>query len=137
MEGDFTEVISGRKNQATNKYKKNFEGTTNSGGGSRFDILSNDMDDLMEEGISTGNRNAKGKDILADITNLDSPNGNSGLWIKKSSRKTSIGDKMKTKLATQQGTAGCSKVPVLCVTFIKRIQLLKLSAIKEMIVGWC
>ncbi|KAK1575662.1 hypothetical protein Q3G72_007365 [Acer saccharum] len=109
MEGDFTEVRSGKNSYATNKNNKSFEGFLNTEGGSRFDILSKEMDDLMDEGFTTGGTNTKGKNVLADITNLGSQGGKSGQWLKKGSRKTGTGDKMNSKLANHQGIAGCSK----------------------------
>ncbi|KAK1578239.1 hypothetical protein Q3G72_028691 [Acer saccharum] len=109
MEGDSTKGISGNKSQVNNKNKNCSEGIINSGGGSRFDILSKDMDVVVDEGLPTGAIKMKGKSALVDITNLDSPNGKSGQWLKKSSRKTCTGDKLKTKLVTHQGAAGCSK----------------------------
>ncbi|KAK0605365.1 hypothetical protein LWI29_025934 [Acer saccharum] len=109
LEGDSTKGISGNKSQANNKNKNCSEGIINSVGGSRFDILSKDMDVVVDEGLPTGAIKMKGKSALVDITNLDSPNGKSGQWLKKNSRKIGTGDKLKTKLVTHQGAAGCSK----------------------------
>ncbi|KAK1566974.1 hypothetical protein Q3G72_006806 [Acer saccharum] len=109
MEGGFTEVRSGKKSYFTNMSAKSMDGTLNLTSGSRFDILSQDMDTSMNEGIATKDLNAKGKFVLADITNLGSQSVKSGKWLKKNSRKGSTGDKMNSKVVNYQGTAGCSK----------------------------
>ncbi|KAK1584295.1 hypothetical protein Q3G72_031658 [Acer saccharum] len=109
MEGDFTNVRSGKKSYATSKNAKTFEGFLNTEGGSRFDILSKEMYVSMNEGFAIGGTNIKGKTMLADITNHGSQGGKPDKWLKKSSKKPSLGDKMTSKMANHQGIVGYSK----------------------------
>ncbi|KAK0601349.1 hypothetical protein LWI29_023402 [Acer saccharum] len=83
MEGDFIDVRSGKKSYDTSKNAKSSEGFLNTEGGSRFDILSKEIDVSMNEGFTTGGTNIKGKTVLADITNLGSQGEKPGEWLKK------------------------------------------------------
>ncbi|KAK0586046.1 hypothetical protein LWI29_000065 [Acer saccharum] len=109
MEGGFTDVRNGKKSYATNMNVKSSDGFLNTKSGSRFDILSKDMDTSMNEGLATRDLNTKSKSVLADITNFGSQGGKTGKWLKNNSRKGSTGDKMTSKVVNHQGTAGCSK----------------------------